>query len=395
MLGVKGVSHAEIFTRLQEIAPQAALFLVFDACRNGLAGWRGGRGFVPEQRRAGMLIAFSTAPGATASDGADTSGPYAAALAVEMLKPGQNDLLMFHNVRVAVDQRTGGDQVPWIEDGLRRPERVEFAGKGTPITKISSNVLSELQAQLRLISEDQQKLKQLEAELKASSEGARKTVAELEALREQGKRLDAERKAERDRFRQFEDELKRLRAIIGASALTEPSIIREVQEKLYHLNYEIGAPSGRLNDETQKAIRLWQENTKRPVTGEMDAAQLASLRSASIPTSWGSIAYEAKGQTSVAWNRGSRAEAEREVLRQCEDAGRKCRVVTAAVRGCGAVSTYTAVRSGTRHWGTYATVRSTLDEAKLSALALCRESAKAPDECKVGLVMCADGSHQN
>src|SRR5262245_40646918 len=75
------------------------------------------------------MIAFSTAPGMTASDEGQSGGPYATALAAELVKPGQSDLYMFHKVRVAVDRKTNGDQVPWIEDGIRRRDRIQFGGK--------------------------------------------------------------------------------------------------------------------------------------------------------------------------------------------------------------------------------------------------------------------------
>jgi hypothetical protein len=123
------VSHGELLNILQEAAPQAAHYLVFDACRNNLSGWRGAKGFVPEPQRSGVMIAFSTAPGTTASDQGASGGPYATALAAELVKPGQTDLYMFHKVRVAVDRKTGGDQVPWIEDGIRRRDRIFFGGK--------------------------------------------------------------------------------------------------------------------------------------------------------------------------------------------------------------------------------------------------------------------------
>jgi uncharacterized caspase-like protein len=128
VLSVQGITHAEILNKLEEVAPQAAHYLVLDACRNNLGGWRGARGFVPEQRRAGVLIAFAAAPGATASDDGQHGSPYATALAAELVKPGQSDLIMFHNVRVAVDRSTRGDQVPWIEDGIRRRDRILFGG---------------------------------------------------------------------------------------------------------------------------------------------------------------------------------------------------------------------------------------------------------------------------
>jgi len=63
-------------------------------------------------------------------DDGDSSGPFASALAAELRKPAQIDLLLFHHVRVAVDRATHGVQVPWIEDGILRQERVYLGGPG-------------------------------------------------------------------------------------------------------------------------------------------------------------------------------------------------------------------------------------------------------------------------
>jgi uncharacterized caspase-like protein len=126
-LSIQGVKQSEILEILRDEAPNAAHYLVFDACRNNLQGARGGKGFIAVGQQSGVLIAFSTEPGRTALDGGTGSGPYAAALAAELLKPGQNDLLMFHNIRVDVMDKTNGDQVPWTEDGIERRERPVFA----------------------------------------------------------------------------------------------------------------------------------------------------------------------------------------------------------------------------------------------------------------------------
>src|SRR5215471_4916943 len=123
-LNVQGVKHSEVLAILRSEAPNAAHYLVLDACRNTLQGARGGKGFVPIGQQSGVLVAFSV--GKTASDVGQSSGPYAAALSAELVKPGQNDLLMFHRVRVAVMDTTRGDQVPWTEDGIQRRERVSF-----------------------------------------------------------------------------------------------------------------------------------------------------------------------------------------------------------------------------------------------------------------------------
>src|SRR5262245_54320595 len=132
LLSVQGVKQSEVLSILRTEAPNAAHYLVLDACRNTLQGARGGKGFVPVGQQSGVLVAFAAEPGKTASDTGVGSGPYAAALAAELVKPGQNDLLMFHNVRVAVMDKTNGDQVPWTEDGIQRRDRVLFGGEGTP-----------------------------------------------------------------------------------------------------------------------------------------------------------------------------------------------------------------------------------------------------------------------
>ena len=111
-LSVQGVKQSEVLAILRSEAPNAAHYLVLDACRNTLQGSRGGKGFVPVGQQSGVLVAFAAEPGKTASDTGEGSGPYAAALAAELVKPGQNDLLMFHRVRVAVMDKTNGDQVP-------------------------------------------------------------------------------------------------------------------------------------------------------------------------------------------------------------------------------------------------------------------------------------------
>jgi uncharacterized caspase-like protein len=123
-----GVKLTDIVDLLNDKAPQAVHFIVVDACRSSLGGARGSRGFVPIAERPGMVISLSTAPGATASDEGQDSGPYAAALAAEIVVPWQNHGQMFFAVRRRVAFATQQQQVPWTRDGLLR--RVFFAGKG-------------------------------------------------------------------------------------------------------------------------------------------------------------------------------------------------------------------------------------------------------------------------
>jgi uncharacterized caspase-like protein len=83
--------------RLLDGARSAAKLIVFDACRNELQlpTKETSKGLVPVAEQHGMFIAYASAPGRTASDKGDKSGPYAAALAAELGHPGLDHLNLF------------------------------------------------------------------------------------------------------------------------------------------------------------------------------------------------------------------------------------------------------------------------------------------------------------
>ena len=129
------VALDDITGKLNTRAPNAAHFVIFDACRNVLnAPAKGAKGFVPAQRLRGMLIAFSTEPGEIASDEGPNSGPYAAALAAELTTPGLHHLDLFQNVKERVYRKTGV-QVPWTRNGML--QRVFLAGESKPEPPLS------------------------------------------------------------------------------------------------------------------------------------------------------------------------------------------------------------------------------------------------------------------
>ncbi len=132
-LSVRGVRLAELLDILKREAPDAVMFVVLDACRNNIGGSRGAKGFAPvNDQRTGVVIAFATQAGATASDEGATSGPYAAALADEIVKPGLTDQAVFNAVRTRVATTTKGAQVPWTHDGLVGERVVFVSGAAVP-----------------------------------------------------------------------------------------------------------------------------------------------------------------------------------------------------------------------------------------------------------------------
>jgi hypothetical protein len=116
---------------LRTQAPGATHYVVFDACRNELNLTRKGRkaladkGFVPMAYTPGMMVAYATAPGRTASDVGREGGVYAKALADEIVKPGVDSVLVFTRVARRVNREIGQD--PFLSASTM-PE-IYFAGE--------------------------------------------------------------------------------------------------------------------------------------------------------------------------------------------------------------------------------------------------------------------------
>jgi uncharacterized caspase-like protein len=105
---------SEITRKLKTEAGSAKHFVVLDACRNNLKLVKAGskallqsRGLMRVDDAAGMLIAYATAEGELASDVGAGAGPYARALAEEVVKPGVEAVTMFRNVQRRVRAAVG------------------------------------------------------------------------------------------------------------------------------------------------------------------------------------------------------------------------------------------------------------------------------------------------
>jgi hypothetical protein len=118
----------DILKELEKGAPKAANIVVFDACRNELLvpEKNGVKGFEPIAEKKGLLIAFATSPNTSASDQGVGGGYYARALSTELVKPGQDQMHLFHNVRRRVFSASGNNQWPWDSNGLL--EAIYLAG---------------------------------------------------------------------------------------------------------------------------------------------------------------------------------------------------------------------------------------------------------------------------
>jgi formylglycine-generating enzyme required for sulfatase activity len=95
--------------------------VILDACRNNpfARSFRSAeKGLAQVDAPTGTLIAYATAPGRVASDGAGKNGLYTLELLKQMRVPGLSVTEMFMRVRAEVVRQTGGKQVPWEASSL-------------------------------------------------------------------------------------------------------------------------------------------------------------------------------------------------------------------------------------------------------------------------------------
>jgi formylglycine-generating enzyme required for sulfatase activity len=95
--------------------------VILDACRNNpfTRSMRSvDHGLATMDAPAGILIAYSTAPGAVAADGSGRNSPYTEALSQAMRDLHEPVEQVFKHVRVGVMGATSGRQVPWESSSL-------------------------------------------------------------------------------------------------------------------------------------------------------------------------------------------------------------------------------------------------------------------------------------
>ncbi len=119
-----------------ETAGSRTNIVILDACRDNPfeRSWRRGTkgaGLAFMKAPSGSLIAYSTAPEMTASDGGGKNSPYTAALLQHINTPGITILQMFQKVRSSVREWSGKKQTPWESTSLTGD--FYFAGNGRDV----------------------------------------------------------------------------------------------------------------------------------------------------------------------------------------------------------------------------------------------------------------------
>lgn len=173
-------------------------------------------------------------------------------------------------------------------------------------------------------------------------------------------------------------------------------LVRQIQFRLYNLNYQVNRQDGVWDESTRKAVAEWQERTKRESTGFLTPEHWQALQNARLPQIWGAVAYTANGTVGRSWNQANRQEAEQVAIAECRKrAGRnaKCDTLAAADKACLAVATYRARTGETIYYGARVSLQPTLAQAISNALQQCQDAPRSRDTCANRISICADGSH--
>jgi formylglycine-generating enzyme required for sulfatase activity len=110
-------------TAEMEAAKNGLNILILDACRNNpfARAFRSqNSGLAPINAPSGTYIAFATAPGYTASDGAGANGLYTEELLTNLRQPGLRLEDIFIRTRVAVKKKSNEKQIPWENGSLEK-----------------------------------------------------------------------------------------------------------------------------------------------------------------------------------------------------------------------------------------------------------------------------------
>ena len=166
----EGVDIDELLVSRLERARAQVRIVILDACRDNPFGGktrtvRASTGLA-EMAARGALIAYSSAPGATAEDGPPgTNSVYTRHLVKEMLVEGIEVEQMFKQVRVKVLRDTNQRQVPWVNTSLT----ANFSFNPRPRTDDEVGRRLDLARLQELLDQREREQKQLEEQLRQLS----------------------------------------------------------------------------------------------------------------------------------------------------------------------------------------------------------------------------------
>jgi len=145
--------NSSLITGAMEEADNPLNIILLDACRDNpfpRKNRSSSRGLARMDSASGTIIAYSTSPGDVAADGEGRNSPYTADLLKQLGAPGLTIEQVFKNVRVGVEDATGGRQLPWETSSLRGDFYFE-PKKILPLPQVQTQTQETLQPQVAFV----------------------------------------------------------------------------------------------------------------------------------------------------------------------------------------------------------------------------------------------------
>jgi hypothetical protein len=369
-----------VLRNMERETPTNIVFL--DACRdNPLAtnlarsmGTRSGavtRGLAPVEGGVGTLIAFATQPGNVALDGIMRHSPFAAALLKTIEQPGLPISDIMISVRQDVLRETGNRQVPWDHSSLTGQFYFVPPAPPAALAALAAVVTPDVKPPNFELAfwdsiKNEKNPRLFEAYLNRYPDGA---FAEIARINLEGTKTEAlhSREQESDKV-----------------AISDPSVLSEVRERLYELNFDPGSFNGPVGEAAHQAIREFQKMSNLPPTGEVSQGLLRRLRETGGLKPWGAIVYARKEQKwGMAWSQDSRQAAVASARATCGNAQSCPSEISFFGTECGAFA------HSDSSWAIVA--RRSMHQAKEDALADCGKRGRS---CRIVGAVCADGAER-
>ena len=259
-----------------EAAGNRLNLVILDACRNNPFGTGRGapQGLASMDAPSGSLIAYSAAPGQTATDGTGDNSPYTAALATKLAEPGLRLEDVFKRVRVEVEAATRGEQTPWENSSLRGDFYFVAPAVQTP-AQTPTTVAA-------VTPPPPSPAPQREAG-QAAYEAAERTGT-VAAFRLVVERFPGTFYAAlaKEQIAKLENAAPAAEAAEGLLGLKRDER-RRIQAALSASGFQLGSPDGLFGPRTRDAIARWQSEEGVEATGYLDAAAARTLLAAAPP----------------------------------------------------------------------------------------------------------------
>jgi hypothetical protein len=249
--------------------------VVLDACRdNPVAGTGSGKGLAQVDAPAGTFMAYATAPGNVAEDGAGSNGLYTSYLVQELAKPAAKIEDVFKRVRLQVRQKSQGRQIPWestsLEEDFFFNDGVKFTFRPEDLQRLT---IAALDRQKQLERDAQQ------AQEKEAQQAAAKQLAELreaELRRQKELEIAMAQAAEAQRLKRLSAAQAREQAFAAEKAEWDRVKLSRNVDELYAFTSKY--PSGSMSEQAQARIELLQRSQIEPQPDREGRVQLPFYR---------------------------------------------------------------------------------------------------------------------